>query len=213
MQILRLTNRVDTKEKILNIAEKLFYEYGIANVRLQQIADEANISVGNLAYHFKNKEAIVNAVYDDLLDDLSRVLGTYMQQDNLSDFDTQFSNLFIFFKNKNYFLNNLWEIERTYPPIKAEWENINNKLLIQLKKRIEFNVRKGLIQPEIFKGTHEFLAQSLLLTITYWIPQQMLRGKLVKEDQFKKALWNLLLPHFTSKGLKEFNEIIVPEIS
>lgn len=203
---------MDTKIRILNIAEKLFYEYGIANVRLQQIADEAGISVGNLAYHYKNKEAIVTALYDGLLEDLSKVLGTYMQQDNLLDFDTQFSNLFHFFKNNNYFLNNLWEIERTYPPIKAEWESINNKLLIQLKKRIEFHLKKGLVQPEVFKGTHDLLAQSLLLTITYWIPQQLLRGRLVKEDHFKKALWNLLLPHFTNKGMKEFNEIIVPVI-
>lgn len=199
---------LDTKQRIIIIAEKLFYEYGIANVRLQQIADDVGISVGNLAYHFKNKGAIVNAVYDGLLEKFSSIPGTNMEQNNLLDFEIQFSNLFHFFKNNNYFLNNLWEIERTYPPIKAEWERINNKILLQLKKRIEQNVKKGLMNPEIFKGTHELLAQSLLLTITYWIPQQLLRGKLVREEHFKKALWNLLLPYFTNKGEREFNKII-----
>ncbi len=203
---------LDTKQKIVATTEKLFYQYGIANVRLQQIADDAGISVGNLAYHFKNKEAIVNAVYDGLLEKFSSILNTYMQQNNLLDFDTQFSNLFLFFKTNNYFLNNLWEIERTYPAIKAEWEAINNKILIQLKKRIELNITKGLINPEEQKGAHELLAQSMLLTITYWIPQQLLRGKLVTETYFKKALWNLLMPYFTNKGRREFNEIIVPVI-
>lgn len=203
---------LDTKRRIIHIAEKLFYQQGIANVRLQQIADEAGISVGNLAYHFKNKEAIVNAVYEGLLESLSDVLATYMQQNNLLDFDTQFSHLFHFFKSNNYFLNNLWEIERTYPPIKAEWESINSKLLIQLKKRIELNVRKGIIAPEVFRGTHDLLAQSILLAITYWIPQQLLSGRPVLEANFKKALWNLLLPHFTPRGMKEFREIISPII-
>ena len=201
---------LDTKRNIIVIAEKLFYQQGIANVRLQQIADEAGISGGNLAYHFKNKEAIVNAVYDGLLENLSEVLGTYMQHNNLMDFDTQFSNLFHFFKTNNYLLNNLWEIERTYPPIKAEWESINSKLLLQIKKRIDFQVSKGIIRPEMFKGSHDLLAQSVLLVITYWIPQQLLRGKPVNVASFKKALWNLLMPHFTDKGMREFNEIILP---
>ncbi len=203
---------LDTKQKIIAIAEKQFYEFGIANVRLQQIADEADISVGNLAYHFKNKEAIVNAVYGGLLQKFGSILNTYMQQNNLLDFDTQFSNLFCFFKTNVYLLNNLWEIERAYPTIKAEWDDINNKILLQLKKRIQLNIRKGILQPEVFKGSDEQLAQSLLLTITFWIPQQQLRGKIVKEELFKKALWHLLFPYFTPKGMLEFNQIIAPAI-
>ena len=55
-----------TKQRILEAAVFLFNREGVANVRLQQIADETGISVGNLAYHFKNKEAIVSAVYEYL---------------------------------------------------------------------------------------------------------------------------------------------------
>ena len=41
-----------TKDKILIEARQLFYDEGITNVRLQQIADKTGISVGNLAYHY-----------------------------------------------------------------------------------------------------------------------------------------------------------------
>lgn len=47
-----------TKQRIILNAKKLFSQNGIANTRLQQIADETGISVGNLAYHFPNKEEI-----------------------------------------------------------------------------------------------------------------------------------------------------------
>ena len=43
-----------TKQKILDTSLELFNKNGISNVRLQQIADETGISLGNLAYHFNN---------------------------------------------------------------------------------------------------------------------------------------------------------------
>lgn len=52
-----------TKQKILDSALRLFNEKGIVNVRLQHIADESIVSVGHLAYHYANKEAIINALY------------------------------------------------------------------------------------------------------------------------------------------------------
>ena len=48
-----------TKGKILEKAILLFNERGIPNVKLQHIADACNISVGNLAYHFKFKEDLI----------------------------------------------------------------------------------------------------------------------------------------------------------
>lgn len=45
----------ETKLKIIKGAQELFFENGIANIRLQQIADSSGISVGNLAYHLKIK--------------------------------------------------------------------------------------------------------------------------------------------------------------
>ncbi len=55
-----------TKSYILDRALKLFNKNGFVNVRLQHIADFGSISVGHLAYHFKHKDCIVEALYDEL---------------------------------------------------------------------------------------------------------------------------------------------------
>jgi hypothetical protein len=60
--ILYIMADLSTKQKILNTSIRLFNEDGMANVPLQQIAKEIGISPGNLAYHFKNKEAIIEAM-------------------------------------------------------------------------------------------------------------------------------------------------------
>ncbi len=201
-----------TKQRIIKTAEHLFFEFGIANVRLQQIADEVGISVGNLAYHYRNKEAIVIAVYDSLLAELSEILTTYLVYPDLSDFDKQFSDLFHFFNENRFYNNNIWELERTYPGLKEEWGHLNNKILIQLKKRIEYNVKREIIKPESYPEEHDLLAQSLFLSLNFWIPQQLLGGKPVQEKLFKKALWALLYPYFSLKGKEEFSTLIAPVV-
>ena len=90
---------LSTKEKILNASIRLFNENGLANVRLQQIASEIGISVGNLAYHFRNKEAILEAVAENLDVELSEILSSYRIYPNLIDFDNQLSKYFAFIKN------------------------------------------------------------------------------------------------------------------
>ena len=55
-----------TKERIIESSIKLFNQQGMVNVRLKHIADAVGISVGNLAYHYYSKEAIVATIVDEL---------------------------------------------------------------------------------------------------------------------------------------------------
>ena len=198
----------DTKQRIIGVSETLFFEQGIANIRLQQIADAAEISVGNLAYHFKNKDAIVVAVYENLFLELSNILSQFLMYNQLDGFDKQFSALYNFYKQNNFTFNNLWEIERNYPEIHQERLSAANKVLLQFKKRIEYNVQNGRFMPEPWKGSYDSLAQNLLLNVNCWIPQQMLRNKPINESLYKKHLWGMLYFIFTDKGKNEFEQTI-----
>ena len=66
-----------TKQHIKDHALKLFNEKGFVNVRLQHIADAAFVSVGHLAYHFKNKDTIVAELYEDLKSRQQQILNEY----------------------------------------------------------------------------------------------------------------------------------------
>lgn len=52
-----------TRELILQTSQKLFNERGVYNVNLRQIAAQANMSQGNLNYHFKKKEDILKELF------------------------------------------------------------------------------------------------------------------------------------------------------
>ena len=48
----------NTEEKIINAAEKVFVEKGMAGARMQHIADEAGINKSLLHYYYRSKEKL-----------------------------------------------------------------------------------------------------------------------------------------------------------
>jgi len=54
--------RPDTKERILDAAERLFAEHGFQGASLRQITAEAQVNLAAVNYHFHSKEALLTAV-------------------------------------------------------------------------------------------------------------------------------------------------------
>ena len=51
-----------TRQDILACARRLFDRHGYNGVSMRDIAKELDISVGNLTYHFKKKENLLEAI-------------------------------------------------------------------------------------------------------------------------------------------------------
>ncbi|MDB5998304.1 MAG: TetR family transcriptional regulator [Rhizobacter sp.] len=63
-----------TAQRILEIALDLFNRYGEPNVSTSAISAELGISAGNLYYHFKSKEEIINLLFDRYEEQLDALL-------------------------------------------------------------------------------------------------------------------------------------------
>ncbi len=203
---------LNTKQKIILSAVKLFNEYGMANVRLQQIASEIGISTGNLAYHYKNKEAIIEAVYIDLYEELDDILSTYRVFPNLIDFDHQLSKYYDFILKYPFYFLDLLEIERNYPDILSKRRNHIGKMISQFRKRFDYNQKRGLIIEEPREGTFDKIADTIWVIISFWVPQRLIRGNQndLEVIQLKELIWTQIYPYFTEKGKQEFDQLIIP---
>ncbi len=63
-----IANQEEPREIILNSALKLFTQKSYFKTSIADIARETNISSGSIYHLFKNKEAIAQALYDDLME-------------------------------------------------------------------------------------------------------------------------------------------------
>ncbi|MEO0981316.1 MAG: TetR/AcrR family transcriptional regulator [Pseudomonadota bacterium] len=66
---------MDTKTRILKASLALFNEEGEDNQAAIDIANALEISPGNLYYHFKGKDAIIHALFDEFEEELRIVLA------------------------------------------------------------------------------------------------------------------------------------------
>src|SRR5438094_9886838 len=66
------TPRTDTKQKILDSAERLFAQHGFEATSLPNIIADANVNLAAIHYHFHSKEALVDAVIIRRLEPINR---------------------------------------------------------------------------------------------------------------------------------------------
>lgn len=203
----------DTKLNILKSAITLFNQKGLVNVRLQQIADHAGISVGNLAYHYYSKKAIVHAIDRELTEELKLVLSIDQDFPSLIDFDNHLGRYFYLLNQYSFYFLDLLEIERAYPEIHSKRMEYVEKMIAQIYDWLLLNVNKGVLKPEKTENHYQHIAESIWMIITFWLTQRQVRGKEeTGEGHFKEFIWNQLFPLFTESGWMECEALILPQV-
>ncbi|TAI49261.1 TetR/AcrR family transcriptional regulator [Flagellimonas allohymeniacidonis] len=191
----------------------LFNQKGLVNVRLQQIADEAGISVGNLAYHYYSKKAIVLAIDSELGEELELLLSIDQNFPSLLDFDNHLGRYFFILNRYSFYFLDLLEIERAYPKLHSKRVNYVEKMIAQIQEWLLLNVEKEILRPEKMENQYQHLAESIWMIITFWLTQRQVRGKTdIGEGHFKEFIWNQLIPLFTKAGWMEFEAVILPQL-
>ena len=78
----------DTKEQILNVAERLFAENGFAGTSLRSVVREADVNLSAVNYHFGSKEGLLRAV-------IARIAEPIVEGElkKLRQYQTKYDNL------------------------------------------------------------------------------------------------------------------------
>lgn len=56
--------RIDTKERLLDAAERLFAERGVSGTSLRDITAEADANLASVSYHFGGKDGLLEALFE-----------------------------------------------------------------------------------------------------------------------------------------------------
>jgi len=199
-----------TRNKITEAALMLFNGQGLQNVTLQQIANEASISVGNLAYHFHDKEQILKKIGNLISADMDKILRLWKNLPGLLDFDNQLTRLYHLLDTYSFYFLDILEIKRLYPCIHAvQQEHIAN-FILQLQQWFESNMKRELILELKSEQTRK-IAEMIWFISSFWMTKKkILEKEEFFEGAFKDMIWQQIRPFMTNQGINEFEIIVYP---
>ena len=197
-----------TRQKILDAAVECFNREGIANVRLQHIADEAFVSVGNMTYHYRNKEAIVQAIWEQLVEQQRNLLAEFRVVPLFEDIERLLAQTFALQQKYLFFYADTLELMRAYPDIQAAHRQHIAWQVQQMCLAVQFNQSRGAFSAEQQEGHYELLARQFWLIADLWIYRQSVQNADTTDyAAFRNMLWGLFQPHFTDMGSREFEQL------
>lgn len=157
-----------TRERILDLSLRLFNDFGEPNVNTTLIAEEMNISPGNLYYHFKNKDDIINCVFQQFEREIDQLLSVPADRSpNVEDAWLFLHVLFELIWKYRFFyrdLNNLLANNRTL--------ELKFKQLLTQKVKVARLLCDGLARAGDLKANAreiEALATNMVVIATYWL--------------------------------------------
>ncbi|WP_262696230.1 TetR/AcrR family transcriptional regulator [Kordiimonas aquimaris] len=162
-----------TKDKILQCSLNLFNEEGEQNVTPVDIANEMEISPGNLYYHFKGKDPIIKQLFLDFEEEFRMVLNAPVEKPlELSDNWIYFYILYEEIADFRFFYRNLQAILERYPDIERRFRG-----LVSLKVKAMTSLIKRLSETGFISISDielEQMAERFALQLTYWPTYQTL---------------------------------------
>ena len=192
-----------TRDKILQTAIRSFNEKGFGAVNLLEIAQTMGISRGNLTYHFKTKELLLEGIVKQMWERIENEKKIARQ---LPSFENMHNEIKLYYKI---------QLEYSFvflDPYVAEHVLVRAGLREMIKQSIEdymgsiaFAIQLKNMKPEPVPGTYQSLAFTVWMLVYYWLAQQTLRG-IPKGEDAEKIVWALIVPHMTAKGVKAFKK-------
>ncbi|MFN3629484.1 MAG: TetR/AcrR family transcriptional regulator [Casimicrobiaceae bacterium] len=200
-----------TKERILEVSLGMFNAIGEPNVTTNAIADEMNISPGNLYYHYRSKDEIVTKIFVQFEREMDELFA--MQKDRRANVEDAWFWLHLVFEKiwKYRFiyrdLNDLLAknriIETHFKRILENAQRSAEALMTDLRERGELAASKGEISA---------VATNVVLTATYWYSYSYVMNprKLDEAEAMSRGVFQvmtMIAPYLTGTARALFEKL------
>jgi AcrR family transcriptional regulator len=176
------------REKILKTARELFNRHGYNEVSMRDISEELEISVGNLTYHFRKKEDLVEAV---VLEWHKRYKKP-KNPETLEELDNCFRRVLGHQEDNIYYFKHYRQLSQVSERIRRIQENVLSDLHDIIEGSFR-NLREArLMGPDEIPAQSEYLIQTILSICAY--------GSVRDDTDLLMCIWSLIFPMLTKDG-------------
>ena len=159
----------DTRELILVTSLVLFNEFGEPNVTTNHIADEADISPGNLYYHFRRKEEIILELFKRYLGVIHPLLEA--PEDNAINIENLWFRLHLLFEARGeyrFLFRNLTDLTELSSTMRHAVRGLLAEERRAIANYLELLARGGALTAG--DASREVLLDNIHLAMTCWLP-------------------------------------------
>ncbi len=158
----------NTRQRILDTALALFNEHGAPNVSTNHIADELDISPGNLYYHFASRKDIISELFSHFEQHMLEV--TVLPDTQLPNAEDIWLYLHLIFERQiqyRFWYRDLNELSGSYPALKKRFQ-----ALLELQQQTTQHLINQLAEADVITANalqRATLTRNILLTLNCWL--------------------------------------------
>lgn len=188
----------NTKLEIIQVSKKLFNERGYNDVSTQNISDAMGISKGNLNYHFKRKEDIIEAVVEEMHSHYIKPVAPT----TLVELNALFVRAKKVAKENAFYFWHYTQLAQMSEKIRKIQNTVIGNQYDMFHKAFKALSEDDILQNEEYPLQYEQIIRSIMLTCIYWTPFSRLEPSM--EVDFLDCVWGIIYPLLTDKGKGQY---------
>lgn len=194
----------NTKKRILDCAWESFKEQGYNAVSMRNIAETLGISVGNLTYHFKKKEELIEALIFKDIQSYENALGKIQ---TIGDLDKYFCHLLSVQNRLSFYFDSYSQLAQTSKVLKENQMRMMKNLKDTFSSGFVALRQNGLIRPEEYSGQYDDVIKTLIILLLFRLPGEERRLCENDGEKTKKMLWSFLRLYLTVEGKAQLEKL------
>lgn len=181
-----------TRQRILDTSLIMFNEQGEPNVTTNHIADEMEISPGNLYYHFRNKDDVIEQLFARYEERMDAALAT--PEARLPELEDIWLQLHLVFEC-------IWEFRFLYRDL-VDILSRNRRLRLRFARILKrasdsaTEVMRGLVKASIMRASAaevEATAINILVIATFWLNYASATGERDEQIAIRKGIVQVMM--------------------
>ena len=197
------------KQHIIDGAIALFNDKGYSAVTLFELAKGLNMSRGNLAYHFKDKDMLLSTIAQQMWDQIEQERSKSRQLPSFENLHNEVKLYYKYQRQYGFVFTDPHVLKHNI--IVKQFRQMTEESINDIKASIAFSIQLGNMRKEPYPGVYNNLALTTWMLTFFWLPQQVIRGDKTTTDG-DQMIWSLVLPHLTEKGIRSFQKFFGKEV-
>lgn len=201
-----------TRDKIIHTALDLFNEQGTKAVTTNHIAAAVGISPGNLYYHFRNKEDIIRAIFEQMdaygLEQYQHIVEKY-QPGSVATIEKTFAMIQAFNWRYRFFKRELTILIMNDPLLQESFHRTHRAMLAMIMQANDCAVISGVLKP-MDEAEKKLFSEAIWLVALFWLNYLEVGGEEVNDETLGRGgqlLRNIIRPQLTEKALLELEKL------